>query len=87
MDLKELRTEIDAVDAEIVDLLVRRLEVVSRIGAHKKKQGVDLVDQKREQEVFANIQRISKENGLDADFVQELFEKIIAESCKVQENL
>ncbi len=38
--LLELRTQIDTIDDQIISLLKERLEIVDRVGSHKKSQGI-----------------------------------------------
>jgi chorismate mutase/prephenate dehydratase len=52
-DLPGLRGEIDAVDAELTRLFVRRMQVAGRIGALKRSAGLPVLDPAREQAVLA----------------------------------
>ena len=48
-NLEEIRKEIDAVDAQMADLFVRRMEQVRRIVAYKKAHGLGITDPAREE--------------------------------------
>lgn len=52
----ELRGEIDAIDEEIIDLLVRRLKVVRAIGEIKKEEGSPVADTRREAQILARAE-------------------------------
>ena len=54
-DLSEARREIDRIDGEIVKLLVRRLDAVSRVAAAKRASGKAVNDPKREREILSRI--------------------------------
>lgn len=50
MELSELRSEIDAVDRELVELLTRRMEIADQIAEYKKGAGLPAMDARRERE-------------------------------------
>ena len=51
-DLCVLRSELDAVDIKIAELLEKRLNIASKIGTVKKEQGLPICDAARETEVL-----------------------------------
>jgi chorismate mutase len=57
--LRDLRREIDEIDAELIRLLDRRVELARRIGRIKKEMGVEVHDHKREKEVLERAGRYS----------------------------
>jgi chorismate mutase len=68
--LLSLREEIAAADRELIAAFARRLRVAARIKEHKSKQGYELVDPEREQELLdewrqANDGTISDEALVD----------------------
>ena len=50
MDITDLRSEIDAVDSQIAELLTQRMEISRRIAAWKKDAGRPALDTRRERE-------------------------------------
>ena len=52
-DLEEYRRRIDAIDAELVQLFLRRMEVTWKVGEYKKANGLPVLDSGREKEVIA----------------------------------
>jgi len=52
MKLEECRQEIDAVDAQIVNLLNNRAEIVKNFGTLKAKANLPIVDLERESQIF-----------------------------------
>jgi len=57
--LEILRTEIDAIDRELVALFERRMAIATRIGEAKAAAGVAVLDEAREQRVVENALRHS----------------------------
>jgi len=79
-DLNIIRKKIDILDSGIVELLNQRMELAIR--ARKFKQCV--FDQKREQQIFNNIKKSSR-NLLQPEFLEKLYRLVIDESKQVQE--
>lgn len=76
--LSELRQEIDAVDAQILSLLQRRLELVFKVGEVKSAHGVKVYDPERERMVLAKLGNLAKP-PMSSDMVRRIFERIIDE--------
>jgi chorismate mutase/prephenate dehydratase len=51
MSLAQMRSDIDAVDRELVGLFLRRMDIVKRIGQYKLDHNIAVLDTAREQEV------------------------------------
>ena len=77
--IHELRGEIDRIDREIVELLIRRMALSGEIGTSKEK----VTDKSREMKVILNVLNTSGEK-LDPVFLREIYERIIAESKRIQ---
>lgn len=55
MDLNQLRQEIDAIDRQLVELFVRRMDVCARIGDYKKENGLPILSPIREREKLTEV--------------------------------
>ena len=75
MELKEYRAQIDQIDAELVELFVRRMEIAAEIGSYKKERGLPVLDAEREREKLLRIAEMTPEG--DRQDVTALFEKIM----------
>lgn len=81
--LTRLRDEVNNVDAEITQLLIRRLKISLDIGEIKKTMGLDAYDAAREKEIGVNIEKFS----VDSEFnraLKRIYERIIDESRAIQ---
>lgn len=56
MDLTEYRREIDLVDAELVRLFRRRMEIAADIAKYKKQAGLPVYQPEREREKLAALE-------------------------------
>ncbi|MBI4777228.1 MAG: chorismate synthase [Deltaproteobacteria bacterium] len=82
--LDKLRNEVDRIDAEILDLLRLREEVSVDIGEVKTEIGMSVLDNGREEAMKATRGAHADRLGLDRQFVESLFERIIERSREVQ---
>lgn len=85
MDLNELRNEIDAVDAGLVALLEKRLDVSAAIGAYKKAHGLPVLDRSREAAKIAAVRAMCR--PATADLIGDLYDPIMAASRAYQTRL
>ena len=83
MSIEDWRSEINAIDDELLRLLNKRAELAVKVGESKRVAGFALCDPAREQEV---IERACSANQgpLDEKAIVELFGCIIRESRQVQ---
>lgn len=84
-DLENLRKEIDAIDAQLLDLFNRRAELVLKVGQVKQQMGLKLFDPEREEQILAAIKANNK-GPLPNQSVARLFERIIDESRFLEHN-
>jgi isochorismate pyruvate lyase len=72
-----LRGEIDAIDAQIVALLARRLQVVDRVIAVKQRDGIAAHLPERVEEVVAGMRRSASAHGLPPDLAEAVWRAMI----------
>lgn len=85
--LTQLRRDIDAIDAELVELLGRRMEISRRIGRYKLDHGVAVVQPGRYDDIVASRVAAAAERGLAPDFMRTVLSAIHAESVRQQLDL
>jgi chorismate mutase-like protein len=83
MTIQDWRSDIDAIDTELLGLLNKRASLAVKVGQSKQLTGVPVYDPAREQEV---IERVRKANPgpLDEQAIDELFGCIIRESRRIE---
>ncbi len=80
-EILALRTEIDNLDKELLQLLEERFKLTNEVGEIKKTEDIQVKDNKREEQLFES--RIAQTN-LDEKFVTKLFSTIMEESRRLQ---
>ena len=83
MTIEDWRSEINAIDDELLRLLNRRALLAVKVGQSKKLAGTALCDPIREQEVIERASR-ANQGPLDGKAILELFGCIIRESRRVE---
>jgi chorismate mutase len=84
-DLENLRTAIDTVDAEILALVARRIQLVLRIADYKRGRAMPVYDPARERNVIERLIALAPAT-LDAQLVRRVFERIIDESRRIEQH-
>ena len=82
MDLTELRTEIDAVDRELIALLERRFDVSAAIADYKRAHGLAVLDPGREAVKLSAVRAQCRPET--ADLIAGLYGPIMAASRAFQ---
>ena len=85
--LKQLRIQIDDLDIELIDVLKRRMDLVEKIGVHKKENKVTILQNKRWMEMLKSRVKYGEENGLSELFIQQLLKAIHQESIDKQNSV
>ena len=83
MSIEDWRSEIDAVDDELLRLLNVRAQLAVQVGQSKELAGIALCDPAREREVIERATR-ANQGPLDEQAIAELFLCIIRESRRVE---
>lgn len=83
--MSDLRDAIDTVDAQMLDLLRRRLELVLKVGELKSTQGVRVYDPDRERQVLNRLESLVKP-PMRPDMARRIFERIIDEYRSIEQH-
>ena len=83
-DLANLRSEIDDIDSELLQLLARRMEVSAQIGEYKKNHNVTVVQMDRWKKILADHVATGADLGLSPDLINKVFEAIHQASIERQ---
>ncbi|WP_177665720.1 bifunctional chorismate mutase/prephenate dehydratase [uncultured Eubacterium sp.] len=63
MDLLELRNEIDKLDDELIPLLLKRMDISRQVAEYKVKNGIPVLNEKRELEILDDVASKCGEQG------------------------
>ena len=86
MDLLELRDKLDLIDAQIVELYEKRMDICRQVADYKIEVGKKVFDKQRETEKLAKVKALTH-NEFNSHGVEELFEQIMSMSRKLQYQL
>lgn len=83
-DLESLRVKIRTLTSEIMSKVQERNELARRVGEVKGRLGIDVKDEKVEQEIRLLVARQTQELGMDKEFALRLLNILLQESEQVQ---
>ncbi len=82
--LNELRAQIDKLDDQLLELLVRRMRVSRDIGQYKKEHDMPILQAQRYEELLARRASQAVELGMDREFMRTVMQAIHEESVRQQ---
>jgi chorismate mutase len=74
--LNECRQQIDEIDTQLIQMIAKRMEVVQKIGQHKRQNKIETLQPNRWQTILDSRQKIAEELDLPSDLVLDIFEVI-----------
>jgi chorismate mutase len=77
MKLDDLRKEIDALNRELVELLVKRTEVARKIARIKKEAQLPILDADREKKIKDEMRSLARAGRISASFIEEIFDLLL----------
>lgn len=83
-EIEHIRQIIDSLDAEVVDLIGKRMDIVKSLAILKNKNNMPIYQVDRWCEIIESRTNWGKKNDLDAEFLLKLFELIHDKSIKTQ---
>ncbi|MAE08144.1 MAG: 3-deoxy-7-phosphoheptulonate synthase [Bacteroidetes bacterium] len=85
--LEELRTEIDKLDGELLQILAKRMEIIDEIGDYKRDNDITILQMKRWAGMIKDRMSIGTHLGLNSSFMKTLLNLIHKESIQRQEDI
>ncbi|MFY7671292.1 chorismate mutase [Tenacibaculum sp. MEBiC06402] len=85
--LNTLRTQIDVVDHQLIEMLGKRMKISDQIGSLKKDKNVAILQTKRWNEILGKMILEGEENNLSEEFVLRIFKAIHQESINHQKKI
>jgi chorismate mutase len=84
VELERLRTEIGAIDSELIRLIARRVDIARAVGVAKRAAGMPTLDPAREAAVVRRAGELAREAGLADDDVRYIFWHLVGLSRRAQ---
>lgn len=84
MDLKDIRAEIDEIDSQLVDLLLKRMNCSEQVTRYKAENNMPIFNNEREQQI---INKVTANSGRYADCTRIIFENIMEISRGLQHDI
>jgi chorismate mutase len=85
--LEPFRRRLDQIDEEVARLLGERFQICREVAIHKSEHGIPMMQPDRVEIVRARYLQRGADVGLPAEFSADLFELMIAATCKLEAEL
>jgi 4-amino-4-deoxychorismate mutase len=85
--LQGFRERLDPIDDEIARLLGERFEICREVAHFKSERGIPMMQPERVAQVRERYLARGEEADLPADFMADLFDLLIAATCKLEDEL
>ena len=85
--MEDFRKSIDQIDDQISKLLAERFKLAHDVGEYKQQKALPVLQSGREQEIIEKIKKISAASGVDSVPIEKVYETILSESRKIQQEL
>ena len=85
MELETLRSKIDVLDYQLIDILKQRFAITNEIGEIKKSHNVAVLQIDRWKKVLESRSKYAENIGLSRELIAALFSEIHKESIKEQQ--
>ena len=82
MNLNEIRTQIDTMDREILELFQKRMDLCKEVAAYKKENNLPIFQEEREVQILNKMENIAADDMKTG--VRELFTVIMDISKQLQ---
>ena len=83
--LEFLRREIDKMDAELLDILSKRMKIVDEIGQYKKENNITILQIRRWSNIIYDRLNLGSRIGLSREFLLQMLQLVHEESIRRQE--
>ena len=85
-DTEELRSQIEAIDEEIIDLIATRMEIADELAKAKRRSGQRYWDEAKEREVVHRYHELCEEVSLSESEARQIAETILSISKERQKH-
>jgi chorismate mutase len=85
--LVEYRARIDAIDDDLIKLLGRRYAICRDVARYKKERQIPMMQTNRVKQVKERCAELALLQGVDPEFVRELYTLIIEEACRIEDRI
>jgi chorismate mutase len=83
-ELAELRTRIDDLDRQLIDILRQRLEVCRDVAAVKQGSDTPVIQPARVRDVLTSRRQMAIRAGVDVDFAEQVMRVLLSETHRIE---
>lgn len=85
--LNDYRNQIDSIDFQLIELMIKRMNIVDNIGEYKAKNNISIFQIRRWEDIIKTRSEFGMKNGLSHEFISKLLELVHKESISRQNQI
>ncbi|MGK4328530.1 chorismate mutase [Lonsdalea quercina] len=85
--LEPFRVQINTLDDAIINLIAQRIDICAQVAAYKRTHNIPMMQPSRVEAVKQRCAERAASHGLDPEFAIALYERIIDEACRLEDNI
>ncbi len=86
-NIEDLRSQIDAIDKEMIKIMGNRMKIATKIGEYKKENNISILQQERWNEIIDKTMKLAEPYDLSQEFVSTMLKAVHQESINHQERI
>lgn len=83
-ELAELRSRIDRLDEQLVDILTQRLEICHEVARLKERSDTPIIQPQRVRDVLTGRRQWAIDREIDPDFIEQIMRVVLAETHRIE---
>ncbi len=83
-ELRALRTRIDELDKELIDVLARRLDICHDVAKLKERTDTPIIQPQRVRDVITSRRQWAIDGDIDPDFVEQIMRVLLTETHRIE---
>lgn len=82
--LAKLREQLDQVDRQVLELLAKRMQIVTAVATYKRAENIEIRDANREKQLLQSRRELALELGLEPESIESIYRQILLASRDYQ---
>jgi chorismate mutase/prephenate dehydrogenase len=82
--LAKLREQLDQVDRQVLELLAKRMQIVTAVATYKRAENIEIRDPNREKQLLRARRELALELGLEPESIESIYRQILLASRDYQ---
>ncbi|MBD3300745.1 MAG: hypothetical protein GF347_05335 [Candidatus Moranbacteria bacterium] len=87
MDLKEIRKNLDKLDAQLVAIIAERMRFIPEVAKYKQENNIKRYQPQREKQIIKEKRELAKKYDLNPDLIEDIIQRIIKDAHRIEKKI